>query len=125
MIAGRHLEQLPDGAILINAGHFSWEIDVTELRQQAMSSEILTDLVEVFTLPSGKQITLLAGGEMVNLAGGGGNPVETMDLGLALQAESLRYIAERYKELPHEPQPVPREINIDVARSMVEVLSRG
>ena len=51
--------------------------------------------------------------------------METMDLGLALQAGSLRYIAERYKELPHEPQPVPREINIDVARSMVEVLSRG
>jgi adenosylhomocysteinase len=125
VIAGSHLDHLPDDAILINAGHFSWEIDVAELRQRAISTDILTDLVEVFTLPNGKHITLLAGGEMLNLAGGGGNPVETMDLGLALQAQSLRYIAERYKELPHEPQPVPREINVEVARSMVEVLSRG
>jgi adenosylhomocysteinase len=125
VIAGSHLDQLPEGAILINAGHFSWEIDVAALRQRAVSTDILTDLVEVFTLPDGRHITLLAGGEMLNLAGGGGNPVETMDLGLALQAQSLRYIAERYKELPHEPQPVPREINVEVARSMVEVLSRG
>ena len=125
VIAGRDLDELPEGAILLNAGHFSWEIDVDELRKRSISAETLTDLIEVFTLPDGKHITLLAGGEMLNLAGGGGNPVETMDLGLALQAQSLRYIAERHKELPHEPQPVPREINIDVARSMVEVLSRG
>jgi adenosylhomocysteinase len=81
-------------------------------------------LLEVFTQPDGKRITVLAQGEMLNLAGGGGNPVETMDLGLALQALSLRYLAKRHKELPHEPQPVPREINIEVARAMVEILSR-
>lgn len=125
VIAGSQLNQLPDGAILVNAGHFSWEIDLPELRQLAVSADVLTDLIEVFTLPDGKHITVLAGGEMLNLAGGGGNPVETMDLGLALQAQSLRYIAQHHKELPHEPQPVPREINIEVARSMVEVLSRS
>lgn len=125
VISAADLEELPDGAILINAGHFSWEIDVAELRQRAISADTVTEMVEVFNLPNGKQVTLLAGGEMLNLAGGGGNPVETMDLGLALQAQSLRYIAEHHKDLSHEPQPVPREINIDVARTMVELLSRG
>jgi adenosylhomocysteinase len=124
VIVGEHLEQLPYSAILINAGHFPWEIDVAALRQRSASTDRISDLLEVFTQPDGKRITVLAQGEMLNLAGGGGNPVETMDLGLALQALSLRYLAERHKELPHEPQPVPREINVEVARAMVEILSR-
>jgi adenosylhomocysteinase len=61
---------------------------------------------------------------MLNLAGGGGNPIETMDLGLALQAQSLAYLAGHYKELPIGPQPVPVEINATIARWMVENLSR-
>ena len=71
----------------------------------------------------GRRITLLAGGEMLNLAAGGGNPVETMDLGLALQVLSLRLIAQRAAELPRGPQPVPMEINHQVARAMLEALS--
>ena len=47
-----------------------------------------------------------------------------MDLGLALQAQSLAYLAAHYKKLPVGPQPVPGEINATVARWMVENLSR-
>ena len=61
---------------------------------------------------------------MLNLAGGGGNPIETMDLGFALQAQSLAYLATQYKNLPIGPQPVPTEINATVASWMVENLSR-
>jgi adenosylhomocysteinase len=125
VIVREHFERLPDSAILINAGHFSWEIDIAGLRERAASADRLSEMIEEFTQPDGKRITLIAQGEMLNLAGGGGNPLETMDLGLALQAESLRYLAEHHKDLPHEPQPVPREINLRVARSMVEVLSRS
>ncbi|MEK6303166.1 MAG: adenosylhomocysteinase [Acidobacteriota bacterium] len=125
VMVGEHFQRLPDGAILINAGHFSWEIDLADLRQRSASVDRFSELIEVFTQPDGRQITLLAQGEMLNLAAGSGNPVETMDLGLALQAQSLRYIAERHRELAHEPHPVPREINLDVARSMVKLLSRS
>ena len=79
--------------------------------------------VAAFTLRNGRRIYLLARGEMLNLAGGGGNPIETMDLGLALQAQSLRYLTQHHEELAHGPQPVPAEINLEVARAMVEVLS--
>ncbi len=61
---------------------------------------------------------------MLNLAGGGGNPIETMDLGLALQAQSLAYLAAHHSDLPPGPQPVPGEINATIARWMVEHLSR-
>jgi adenosylhomocysteinase len=124
VITGERFRQLPDGAILANAGHFSWEIDVSELKRQAKSSERPGEHIELFTLNDGRRIILLAGGEMLNLAGGGGNPIETMDLGLTLQARSLLYMVEHHKELLHGAQPVPHEINLDVARSMVEELAR-
>lgn len=119
------IDLLPDGAILANAGHFSWEIDIAALRSRAISVERFREWVELFTLADGRRITLLAQGEMLNLAGGGGNPIETMDLGFALQAQSLAYLVAHYKELPPGPQPVPAEINATVARWMVESLSHS
>src|SRR5215469_5702281 len=124
VIAGASFDRLPDGAILANAGHFSWEIDIAELRRRAVTSERFREWVELFTLADGRRITLLAQGEMLNLAGGGGNPIETMDLGLALQAQSLAYLAAHHSNLPPGPQPVPGEINTTIARWMVEHLSR-
>ena len=124
VIAGESFDRLPDGAILANAGHFSWEIDIAELRRRATASERLREWVELFTLEDGRRITLLAQGEMLNLAGGGGNPIETMDVGFALQAQSLAYLVAQHKNLPPGPQPVPGEINVTVARWMVENLSR-
>jgi adenosylhomocysteinase len=123
VIVGESLDRLPDGAILANAGHFSWEIDVAELRRRATASERFREWVELFTLADGRHITLLARGEMLNLAGGGGNPIETMDLGFALQAQSLAYLSAHYQELPPGPRPVPAEINALVAQWMVENLS--
>ena len=123
-IAGESFDHLPDGAILANAGHFSWEIDTAELRKRAITVEHFREWVELFTLEDGRRITLLAQGEMLNLAGGGGNPIETMDLGFALQAQSLAYLAAYHKDLSPGPQPVPGEINALVASWMVENLTR-
>jgi adenosylhomocysteinase len=123
-IAGESFNHLHDGAILANAGHFSWEIDIAELRKRAITVERFREWVELFTLEDGRRITLLAQGEMLNLAGGGGNPIETMDLGFALQAQSLAYLAAYHRDLSPGPQPVPGEINALVASRMVENLTR-
>ena len=114
---------MADGTILANAGHYSWEIDLAGLRDSAVATHRVNASAEEFTMRDGRRITLLAGGEMLNLAAGGGNPVETMDLGLALQVLSLRLISQRAAELPHGPQPVPMDINHQVARAMLEALS--
>lgn len=123
-IRSAHLPLLRDGALLANAGHYSWEIDLTALRGQAIASAQVTPDIKVFTLPDGRRLNLLARGEMLNLAAGGGNPIETMDLGLALQVLSLRRIA-LGSVLPAGPQPVPHDINQQVAQDMVEILSRA
>ena len=59
---------------------------------------------------------------MLNLAASGGNPVEVMDLGLSLQVASLARIARDPSALARGPQPVPAEINQDVALRMLSVL---
>lgn len=124
-IAAAHLPLLRDGAILVNTGHYSWEIDLDALRAAATATETIDASIEVFHLPGGRHLNLLTRGEMLNLAGGGGNPVETMDLGLALQILSLRRVALHAATLPPGPQPVPGDINREVAQAMVEALSRA
>ncbi|EPG2643717.1 adenosylhomocysteinase, partial [Providencia stuartii] len=53
---------------------------------------------------------------LVNLSAGNGNPIEVMDLGLALQTLSLEKIALSSKTLKNIPQPVPFDIEMKVAQ---------
>ena len=117
-----HFGKMADGAILANAGHFSWEIDVEGLRKSAKKAKRLGEAIEEFELPDGKRLSLLTSGEMVNLAGGGGNPAETMDMGLSLQARSLELVARRDPTLRPGPQPVPSEVNAWTAKLMLRTL---
>jgi adenosylhomocysteinase len=113
-----HFDVMRDGAILANAGHFSWEIELGDLEPRPSG-----DGIERIELPNGKTLYRLARGEMLNLAGGGGNPIETMDLGLALQTMSLTRIAQGAEQLAPGPQPVPDDINREIARRMLAALS--
>ncbi|HJS72918.1 MAG TPA: adenosylhomocysteinase [Vicinamibacteria bacterium] len=117
-----HFELLPEGAVLANSGHFSTEIELDALRAASRETARVDGGIERFTLASGKTIYLLARGEMLNLAAGGGNPVEVMDLGLSLQAASLARIARDPSTLAAGPQPVPADINQAVARQMLASL---
>lgn len=112
-----HFDAMREGAILANAGHFSWEIELGDLAGRPVG-----DGIERIELAHGKSLYRLTRGEMLNLAGGGGNPIETMDLGLALQAMSLTRIAEDPTSLVDGAQPVPDAINRDVARRMLAAL---
>ncbi len=115
-------EKMANGAILANAGHFSWEIDVEGLRASAKETTHMGESIAEFELADGKRLSLLTGGEMVNLAGGGGNPAETMDMGLSLQARSLELVARQDPTLRPGPQPVPSEVNERVAKLMLRKL---
>jgi adenosylhomocysteinase len=109
-IEKRHFELMKDGAVLCNAGQNSFEIDIDSLRQMAIKAHTLRPNIEQLTLDSGKNIFLLARGNLINLAGGDGNPIEVMDLGLTMQSLSLECIALRAETLSNEPQTVPQEI---------------
>lgn len=123
IIRKEHIKEMIDGAILANAGHFSWEIDHDALQKETVQKKSLSPYVEQFQLKNGKKIILLTRGEMLNLAGSKGNPIETMDLGLALQVVSLIYLVENRDNVKDGPQAVPHEVNSKVAARMLELLA--
>jgi adenosylhomocysteinase len=122
VISTNEFNQMPDGAILANSGHFPDEINVRALRDLAVSVNSMGSDLEEFELPNGKKLILLAGGQMIELAGTEpkGNSIEAMDLGFMLQALSLEFLVKDAEILSSGPQPVPTFINRKVAELMVE-----
>lgn len=114
-------EVVADGAMLVNCGHFPWEIDVLALRDLAISSTVIDTVIERIDLPGNRHVTLLADGRMINLAGSEpkGNSIESMDLGFLLQAMSLERVATAPETLVLGAQPVPDPINREIARRML------
>jgi adenosylhomocysteinase len=109
-IRKEHFALMKDGAVLCNAGQNSSEIEIDSLREMVATERTLRPNVEELVFDSGKKVFLLAKGNLINLAGGDGNPIEVMDLGLALQTLSLECIALGTKTLRNDPQTVPHEI---------------
>ena len=114
-----HFELLPTNAIVANAGHFASELDVSALNDIATEVREIRKGISEYTLPNGNVVFLLSGGNLINLAAGDGNPIEIMDLGLALQTLSLRYLVEKGGRLANEPQTVPMEVERFVASKAV------
>jgi adenosylhomocysteinase len=116
-VLGRdHFLRMKDGAVLANSGHFDVEIDLAALREVGGSGRRVRPLVEQHTLADGRRLNLLASGRVVNLAAGEGHPASVMDLSFALQALSVEHLAAGEGTLPPGVQPVPDDIDREVAR---------
>ena len=123
-ILGRDFfERVADGAVLANCGHFPWEIEVETLRTMATGSTRLDDAIERIDLGD-RHVVLLADGRMMNLAGREpkGNSIEAMDLGFLLQSLSLERVATDAASLPTGAQPVPNDIDREIARRMLAAM---
>jgi len=105
-----HFSIMRDGIIVANAGHFASEINEPALDQLATKKQALREHITEYTLADSKKVFLLCNGNPVNLSAGDGNPIEVMDLGLALQAMSLARLAEGKGDLTNIPQCVPEDI---------------
>ena len=94
VIGAAELAQLPDGAMLANAGHFDVEIDVRALAAQAVEVDpAVRPHAAEYVLADGRRLILLAEGRVVNLGAGEGNPAAVMDTSFAVQALALAWLA--------------------------------
>ena len=107
--------RMKDGAICCNAGHFNVEVAVEDLEKMAVSHRTARNNIEAYTLENGRTIYVLAEGRLVNLAAGDGHPAEIMDMSFAIQALSARYLVEHRGSLTRMLNPVPAEIDREVA----------
>ena len=115
VITSRELLTMKDGAICCNAGHFDVEVDVAWLREHAVERHPARQNIEAFTLENGRTVYILGEGRLVNLAAGDGPPAEIMDMSFAIQALSARYLVEHKGALAQKLNPVPAEIDREVA----------
>ncbi|MBO4408778.1 MAG: adenosylhomocysteinase [Clostridiales bacterium] len=120
VIVGRHFENMKDGAVCCNAGHFDCEVNVKELREMSVSSKELRNNIIGYELKNGNTIAVIAEGRLVNLASGDGHPVEIMDMSFALQAQSARYIASQKEKLPIDVYQTPEVIDNRVSEILLE-----
>ena len=116
VIRREHFAVMKDGAIICNSGHFNVEIDIPTLMKMARRRKIVRDGVEQFVLGSGRRISLLAEGRLVNLALAEGHPSSVMDMSFANQALAVEYLVKHGRSLKNQVYPVPAEIDKEIAR---------
>jgi adenosylhomocysteinase len=123
VIRREHLEVMKDGAVLANAGHFDVEIDKGALADLAGGRvRRLRGSVDEYALGDGRRLHLLGEGRLVNLAAAEGHPAAVMDMSFANQALSVEWIVRSRGSLEPGVYPVPREIDLEVARLKLQAM---
>jgi len=123
VITAEHMAMMRDGAILANAGHFDVEIDVRGL--EALAAAVEPDVrphTDMFELPDGRRLLLLAEGRVVNLVAADGHPPEVMDLAFGIGALALAWLAGNAEKLTPDVHPVPPDIDAEAARLVLAAL---
>ncbi len=109
-----HFQNMKDGAIVCNSGHFDVEINIKGLKKIAKSVKTAKDFVEEYMLKNGKRIYLLAEGRLINLASAHGHPASVMDMSFSVQALSAEFAVLGKTMLPGV-YDVPKEIDERIA----------
>jgi adenosylhomocysteinase len=127
IIVDEHFEQMQDGVLLANAGHFDVEIDLDALEARAVDTYEARDGVQAYELPDGRRLNVLAEGRLVNLATpvSLGHPVEVMDQSFGVQAVCVREIVENGGEYEPGVHDVPDDLDREVAEIKLEAEGIG
>jgi adenosylhomocysteinase len=117
-----HFADMPDGAILANAGHFNDEFELGALEEMATSSREVRPFTREYVMPSGRRIYVLADGRLVNLGAAEGHPALVMDMSFANQALGLEWLRANVDELQPGVYGIPEDIDREVARLKLEAM---
>ncbi len=100
---------MKDGALLAVGGEGPPEIDLTGDSAVVIGDEVRPNVREV-RLEGDRSIFLIADGHCSNITAGEGNPIEIMDLSLAVQCRAVHYLADHGAELSPAVYDVPPEV---------------
>src|SRR5215469_3813760 len=123
VIDRHHLEQMKDGAIVANSGHFNNEINIPALEQLAVRKRRVRDFVDEYTYADGRQVHLLAEGRLVNLSAAEGHPASVMDMSFANQALGSEYMLQQAKEMGPQVYTLPAELDKEIARLKLKAMN--
>ena len=117
-----HFEQMKDGAIVANSGHFNVEINIPELEKMSKEKRLVRPFVEQYVLQDDRRINLLGEGRLINLAAAEGHPASVMDMSFANQALSVEYMVKNADKLENKVYSVPQDIDREIARLKLDAM---
>ncbi len=120
VLAAEHFENMKDGAVLANSGHFNVEIDITALDKLSSSKKQARPFVDEYAMKDGRRIYLLGDGRLINLAAAEGHPASVMDMSFANQALSVEHLIKNAAELKPQVYSVPEPIDRQIAKLKLE-----
>ena len=120
VLAAEHFENMKDGAVLANSGHFNVEIDITALDKLSNSKKQARPFVDEYAMKDGRRIYLLGDGRLINLAAAEGHPASVMDMSFANQALSVEHLIKNAAELKPQVYSVPEPIDRQIAKLKLE-----
>ncbi len=121
IITGEHMEQMKEGSIVCNIGHFDSEIQMHYLEENDFCSvNNIKPQVDKWTVKSGRSIIVLAEGRLVNLGCATGHPSFVMSNSFTNQA--LAQIELAQNDYEKKVFTLPKKLDEEVARLHLDKL---
>jgi adenosylhomocysteinase len=121
IVTGKHMEKMPNDAIVCNIGHFDLEIDVAYLNDHKDIKRVnIKSLVDRYTFPDGHSILLLAEGRLVNLGCATGHPSFVMSNSFTNQVLAQIALWTEPEKYPLGVHCLPKHLDEEVARLHLE-----
>jgi len=118
----QHLLSMKDGAMVANAGHFDWEVNVPDLKAYATEIKRIRPYLDEYKLNNGKSVYVLAEGRLVNLGAAEGHPASVMDMSFANQALGMEYIVKNRGKLECKLHTLPESIDYEIASLKLDAM---
>ena len=130
IILGKHLEQMPNDAIVCNIGHFDTEIDIAWMEAQVEAGKMTKDnikpadigAVDRYTFADGHNVIVLAQGRLVNLGCATGHPSFVMSMSFTNQVLAQLELWERAEKYDVSVHLMPKRLDEEVARLHLDQL---
>jgi len=122
VITMKEINNMKDGVVLGNSGHFNVEIRMDEINKNTKRKRKIRDGLEEYTLKNGKIIYVLGEGRLLNLACAEGHPPEVMDMSFSNQFLSIKYLKDN-PNIEINVYDVPEEIDKTVAIYKLETMN--
>lgn len=115
VIDKHHFENMKNGAIVCNSGHFDLELNLEALANMSKGREQIRPFMEEFTLNNGRRVLVLGEGRLINLAAAEGHPASVMDMSFANQALAVEYLVKNKGKLSNNVHVLPASFDTDIA----------
>lgn len=118
----QHLLSMKNGAMVANAGHFDWEVNVNGLKEFTTEIKQIRPYLQEYKLNNGKSVYVLAEGRLVNLGAAEGHPASVMDMSFANQALGMEFIVKNQGKLENRLYTLPESVDKSIAELKLKTM---